>query len=171
MASSSVSAPAREAEVVVLYDPDPETVVRQLARGPIVVVGARPDAIRELGAGVTGRPFGIVSADVPRDTLDAVIAAVSAGLTVAPPEWLRPPLALPGGKSPRDPTPVEPLTPREREVLQQLAEGLHNRAIARALGISDHTVKFHLASIFGKLHVGTRTEAVRAGLRQGLVTI
>jgi DNA-binding NarL/FixJ family response regulator len=66
---------------------------------------------------------------------------------------------------------VEALTPREREVLQHLAEGLHNRAIARVLGISDHTVKFHLASIFGKLHVGTRTEAVRAGLRQGLVTI
>ena len=50
MASSSVSVPARDAEVAVLYDPDPETVVRQLARGPIVVVGARPDAIRELGA-------------------------------------------------------------------------------------------------------------------------
>ncbi len=170
MASSSVSVPARNAEVTVLYDPDPETVVRQLARGPIVVVGARPDAMRELGA-VTGRPFGIVRAGVPRATLDAVITAVSAGLTVAPPEWLQPPLALPAGKSEREPTPVESLTPREREVLQHLAEGLHNRAIARALGISDHTVKFHLASIFGKLHAGTRTEAVRAGLRQGLVTI
>ena len=65
----------------------------------------------------------------------------------------------------------ESLTPREHDVLQRLAEGLPNRAIAEALGISDHTVKFHLASIFGKLGAGTRTEAVRIGLRQGLVTI
>ena len=56
-------------------------------------------------------------------------------------------------------------------MLQRLADGLPNRAIAEALGISDHTVKFHLASIFGKLGAGTRTEAVRLGLRQGLVTI
>ena len=66
---------------------------------------------------------------------------------------------------------AEPLTPREREVLEWLAEGLTNRAIAARLGISDHTVKFHVASIYGKLGVSTRTEAIRRGLRRGLITI
>ena len=66
---------------------------------------------------------------------------------------------------------AEPLTPREREVLEWLAEGLTNRAIAARLGISDHTVKFHVASIYGKLGVSTRAEAIRRGLRRGLITI
>jgi len=161
---------ATDSRVTVLYDPDPESIVRELARGPVVVVGARAAAVTELGA-VHGRAFGVVGAGVPRDTLDAVVAAVSAGLTVVPPGWLQPPLPAAARSSSREPAPVETLTRREREVLQHLAEGLHNRAIAEALGISDHTVKFHLASIFGKLGVGTRTEAVRAGLLQGLVTI
>ena len=65
----------------------------------------------------------------------------------------------------------ETLTPREREVLEWLAEGLTNRAIAARLGISDHTVKFHVASIYGKLGVSTRAEAIRRGLRRGFITI
>ena len=65
----------------------------------------------------------------------------------------------------------EPLTPREREVLELVALGLSNHAIATRLGISDHTVKFHLASIFGKLDVTTRTGAVRRGLTRGLITV
>ena len=65
----------------------------------------------------------------------------------------------------------ETLTPREREVLDWLAQGLTNRAIAARLGISDHTVKFHVASIYGKLGASTRAEAIRRGLRRGLITI
>jgi DNA-binding NarL/FixJ family response regulator len=65
----------------------------------------------------------------------------------------------------------ETLTPREREVLEWLAEGLTNGAIAARLGISDHTVKFHVASIYGKLGVSTRAEAIRRGLRRGFITI
>ena len=68
-----------------------------------------------------------------------------------------------------DDPPVESLTAREREVLALLADGVGNREIARALGISEHTVKFHLGAIFGKLGAATRTEAVRRGLRLGLV--
>jgi DNA-binding NarL/FixJ family response regulator len=70
-----------------------------------------------------------------------------------------------------DEAPTEPLTAREREVLALAADGLSNREIAAALEISDHTVKFHLASIFGKLAVSSRTEAVRRGLQLGLVDI
>ena len=63
------------------------------------------------------------------------------------------------------------LTPREHQVLELLAEGLSNKAIARRLGISDQTVKFHVASIGGKLGAQNRTEAVRLGIQRGLITI
>jgi DNA-binding NarL/FixJ family response regulator len=66
---------------------------------------------------------------------------------------------------------VEPLTPRERQVLELLAEGLPNKAIAARLGISDQTVKFHVASIAAKLGATNRTEAVRLALRRGLLTL
>ena len=66
---------------------------------------------------------------------------------------------------------VEALTSREHEVLERVADGLANRDIATALAISEHTVKFHLASIFGKLGVSTRTEAVQRGLRLGVIQI
>jgi DNA-binding NarL/FixJ family response regulator len=66
---------------------------------------------------------------------------------------------------------VESLTPREQQVLELVADGLSNKAIASVLGVSDETVKFHLASIFGKLGASNRTDAARRALRHGLVTI
>lgn len=66
---------------------------------------------------------------------------------------------------------IEALTAREHDVLALLADGLSNRDIAARLDISEHTVKFHLASIFGKLGVSTRTEAVQRGLRLGVIEI
>jgi DNA-binding NarL/FixJ family response regulator len=63
------------------------------------------------------------------------------------------------------------LTPRERQVLDLLAEGLPNKTIAARLGISDQTVKFHVASICGKLGAANRTEAVRRAIRRGLVSL
>jgi ATP/maltotriose-dependent transcriptional regulator MalT len=66
---------------------------------------------------------------------------------------------------------IESLTAREHDVLALVADGLPNREIAHALAISEHTVKFHLASIFGKLAVSTRTEAVQRGLRLGVIQI
>ena len=65
----------------------------------------------------------------------------------------------------------EPLTARELEVLEHLAAGLSNKMIAARLGISDQTVKFHVASITGKLGVTNRTEAVRRALRLGLIAL
>jgi NarL family two-component system response regulator YdfI len=67
--------------------------------------------------------------------------------------------------------PPEALTPREREVLQMLASGLGNKEIAARLAISEHTVKFHVASILGKLGAASRTEAVALGIRHGLVLL
>jgi DNA-binding NarL/FixJ family response regulator len=69
------------------------------------------------------------------------------------------------------PAPVEPLTEREIQVLELLAEGLSNKGIAARLGISDQTVKFHVASISGKLGTHTRTETVRRAVRSGLISL
>ena len=66
---------------------------------------------------------------------------------------------------------IETLTPREIEILQMLTPGLSNKAIAKQLNISDHTVKFHVSSIFQKLNVSTRTEAVAVGVRLGLIML
>ncbi len=65
----------------------------------------------------------------------------------------------------------EPLTPREIQVLELLAEGLTNKGIAARLGISDQTVKFHVSSISGKLGAANRTEVVRRAARRGLITL
>lgn len=66
---------------------------------------------------------------------------------------------------------VEPLTPRENEVLRLLADGLGNKEIASRLSISEHTIKFHIRSILGKLGASSRTEAVTRGLRSGLIEL
>jgi DNA-binding CsgD family transcriptional regulator len=85
-----------------------------------------------------------------------------------------PPVPSPGlsRESEDDERPVvESLTPREVEVLHLLAEGLPNKAIAGRLAISDQTVKFHVASIYGKLGAANRTDAVRRAVRRGLVML
>jgi DNA-binding CsgD family transcriptional regulator len=66
---------------------------------------------------------------------------------------------------------IEPLTPREHDVLVLVADGLRNREVAERLGITEHTVKFHLAAIFGKLGASSRTEAVRRGFQLGLIQL
>ena len=65
----------------------------------------------------------------------------------------------------------EPLTAREVQVLELLAEGLPNNAVARRLGISDQTVKFHVAALSGKLGAANRTDAVRRAVRRGLIAL
>ncbi|MBW3634805.1 MAG: response regulator transcription factor, partial [Chloroflexi bacterium] len=65
----------------------------------------------------------------------------------------------------------ETLTTREREVLQLVAEGLPNKAIARELSISEHTAKFHVGSLLGKLGAASRTEAVTLATRRGILPV
>jgi two-component system nitrate/nitrite response regulator NarL len=110
----------------------------------------------------------ILPRDAPPATIVAALNAAANGLVVLDPlvfEELRPP-ALPAPEQP-----VEPLTPRETEVLQLLAQGLTNKAVARQLAISEHTVKFHVNAIMGKLQAQSRTEAVVRGTRLGLVLL
>jgi DNA-binding NarL/FixJ family response regulator len=104
----------------------------------------------------------VVPPDADAAALGAAIVAAAAGFGVHPAEW---PDAAP------PPELTEPLTGREREVLELVALGYSNRSIADRLRISDHTVKFHLSSILGKLGAANRTEAVREGFRRGLITI
>jgi DNA-binding NarL/FixJ family response regulator len=116
-----------------------------------------------------------VRAVLPRDAtpeqLRAALEAAVAGLVVVHPSEVSAVLPAPAASS----TPVrelpEPLTPREREVLQMISAGLGNKEIAGKLSISEHTVKFHVASILGKLGASTRTEAVSIGIRHGLVLL
>jgi DNA-binding NarL/FixJ family response regulator len=79
--------------------------------------------------------------------------------------------ADPADRLPAGDPPEEPLTPREVQVLELLAEGLPNKAIAARLDISDQTVKFHVASICGKLGAANRTDAVRRAARRGIITL
>lgn len=110
-----------------------------------------------------------VRALLPRDASAAeVLAAVdaaSAGLAVVDPRELE--LLLPAGSPVSAENP--PLTPREIDVLRLMAEGDANKNIAWKLGISEHTVKFHVASILSKLNASTRAEAVALGMRRGLI--
>jgi two-component system, NarL family, nitrate/nitrite response regulator NarL len=85
-------------------------------------------------------------------------------------------LAAPGGSETSETSEAseafeEALTAREIQVLERLAEGLPNKAIAARLGISDQTVKFHVASIAGKLGAANRTDAVRRAVRRGLISL
>ncbi len=100
--------------------------------------------------------------------LDAAIRAVAAGLIVTHPA-LSERAAVPVAARATNDGSV--LTPREIEVLGMLAAGLPNKTIARRLGVSAHTVKFHVGSIMSKLHASSRTEAVTDGIRRGLIFI
>ena len=101
----------------------------------------------------------------------AAIEASAAGLVTIHPDVLSILFPTTFREQP-EPNPFDHvLTPREIEVLRMMAQGLGNKEIASQLGISDHTVKFHISSIFAKLGASSRTEAVTVGIRQGLIMI
>jgi len=132
--------------------------------GDGVAPAASADALR---AGIRGA----LPSDISPDQLVAALQAAASGLFVLHPSHANE--ALPAGSAPaRAPDQLaESLTRRELEVLQMLAAGLSNKEIASRLNISDHTAKFHVASILGKLGTSTRTEAVSLGIRRGLVLL
>ena len=109
------------------------------------------------------RAWGILPTDASAEELIAAVHALSQGLIVGTPTLLF--------ESENEPLVRGPLTERESEVLGLLAKGLANKQIAVVLGISEHTVKFHVSSIYTKLNVTNRTEAVRTGLRGGWIAL
>jgi two-component system, NarL family, response regulator YdfI len=110
---------------------------------------------------------GILSSISTEAEIIAGVEAVASGLVVLHPDFLE---LLPMREKVVA-QPMQTLTPREIEVLGMLGSGLGNKAIAKRLQISEHTVKFHVSSIFQKLSVSTRTEAVTAGVRLGLIML
>lgn len=137
--------------------------------GPVIVVlGAEPVAdwgprVLRLGARA------VLPETAGAAELAAAIEAAVAGLVALPPELI----SVAGRAQLRSETAVapQPLTAREVEVLGLLAAGLGNKVIAGRLAISEHTVKSHVTSLFAKLAVSTRAEAVAAGVRQGLLML
>jgi two-component system nitrate/nitrite response regulator NarL len=141
----------------------------------LVQATASPDAVLMVGVdavpaapavalgGRDGESAGLLPPDASMTEIDAALRAVAAGLTVRSPRRQRRSFG---------PLPEESallLTPREIEVLDALGNGLSNKAAARRLGISPHTVKFHIESLFRKLGAGSRAEAVAKGLRRQIV--
>jgi DNA-binding NarL/FixJ family response regulator len=116
--------------------------------------------------------WGVLPQEASAEEISAALHALGEGLWVGSPAFAssllerhQPPVIEAG-------EPVsDPLTQRELEVLQLAAEGMANKQIALALNISEHTVKFHLSSLYAKLGVTSRTEAIRAGVRQGRVVM
>jgi len=133
---------------------------------PLLVLFEEPVtnlAARALQAGVRG----VLPSEAGAEQVMSALDAVSKGLVVLHPAGAG--VARPARSEEAEL--VEPLTPREREVLQMLAIGLGNKEIAARMKISEHTAKFHVAQILGKLSASSRTEAVTVGMRLGLVLL
>ena len=105
---------------------------------------------------------GVLPSHSGGEQINAAVRAAAARLWVMPVDELTARSAI---------SMAEALTPRELEVFQMMSEGLSNKQIAARLRISDHTAKFHVASIIGKLGAASRTDAVARGIRQGILTL
>lgn len=157
---------------VLLWDMgwDPALVLERVAdlhEAGLPIAALLPDETQAVDVWAAGAR-GLLLRDVSADRLVAALLAVSQGLIALDPamvDVVRPSRDL-------MPSPLaEELTPRELEVLQLLAEGLSNKAIAYRLGISEHTVKFHVNAILSKLSAQSRTEAVVQATRLGLIIL
>jgi DNA-binding NarL/FixJ family response regulator len=151
------------------HDEPPEDLIALAARAgaPAMVVLAPDLQSTWTGDALRSGIRAVLPGDLgPREILAAVEAA-AAGLVVLHPQDI-PALVT---ERPLPTVQTQTLTAREIQVLAMLAEGHGNKTIAWKLGISEHTAKFHVASILSKLNAGTRTEAVMLGIRRGLILI
>lgn len=147
-----------------------------LASDFTVILMVEPASLAALSAALGAGVRAVLPNDISPDQLVAALEAARSGLVVLHPTQSLAPVNTNG--FPRSPARsqaleelAEGLTPRESEVLQMLASGLGNKEIAAKLAISEHTVKFHVASILGKLGATSRTEAVSLGIRRGLILL
>ena len=131
----------------------------------VLLDGADPeDGVRALNAGARA----VLHRSSSRNEIIAAIKVITSGLVVLPPELLA---TLLHEAPPADDVLKAQLTRRELEVLAAMADGASNKAIARQLGISFHTAKFHVAAILAKLDADSRTEAVAKAAQSGLVML
>ncbi len=136
------------------------------APGPAWVLMAEDPGLSGVAEALRSGVRAVLPRNATAPQIVAAIEAAAAGLVVLQPGDLDGLLV-----NPQPASVAEPLTPREVEVLGMLAEGHSNKSIAHRLAISEHTVKFHVTSIMGKLHAGSRTEAVTMGIRRGLIML
>lgn len=164
-----------ETDVLLITDTVSTPALNRLVRSiegrvALLLLADEPEGVGTM-FGLPARAWGLLPLDASPAELVTAVRALHEGLLVGAPALLEPLLrssVLAAGESePLD----EPLTARETEVLQLLAQGLANKQIAAALQISEHTVKFHVSSIYAKLGVTNRTEAVSLGVRRGLVVL
>ncbi|HLL41386.1 MAG TPA: response regulator transcription factor [Rubrobacteraceae bacterium] len=160
-------------DVVVVGDEALEEATRTVAEEGTQAILALSEDERSLSVlrGLAPHGWGVVSLDTTPEEFSAAVVAVARGLVVLP--WAMTGRLVQGtsalGGSLEQPS--EPLTAREREVLDLLGRGLSNKKIARDLKISEHTVKFHVSSIYAKLGAENRAEAVSLGARLGLISL
>jgi DNA-binding NarL/FixJ family response regulator len=128
---------------------------------PVVLLSREPITTLALECGVRA----ILPHQAPAAQIIAALYAAAAGLLAVPVKSSS--LLVPAESEGE----LETLTPRELDVFEMLAEGFSNKKIAGKLNISEHTAKFHVNSILGKLHAGTRTEAVMRGVRRGILKV
>ncbi len=165
-AEDAASLNGDELDLVVHDVPDELSPEEALARTPrdipvLALVGDRERTRALLRAGAQG----VVSRDAPSSELTAATLAVGSGLAVLDADALA---ALMAPVAPTEPT---PLSAREREVLELVADGLSNKLIAERLGVSEHTAKFHVRSLLDKLGADTRADAVARAARRGLLAL
>jgi DNA-binding NarL/FixJ family response regulator len=169
--AASPTDPSRlsEADVVILAEEEllEEAAIAVAEDGTqaLVLISDGDDAIARLNA-LPLRGWGVVPPDAPPEELAAALVAAASGLIV-----LARPLTGRLLQGPALEELSEPLTAREREVLELLGRGLSNKLIGRELHISEHTVKFHISSLYAKLEVGNRAEAVSQAARRGLISL
>lgn len=134
---------------------------------PVVLVLDSADSAL-VGSALRAGIRGVISFDASPQEIESAVHAANAGLVVTTPAAIA--QLLPDAPAFAEEL-AEPLSARELEVLELLAEGLSNKLIAHGLNISEHTVKTHVASIFTKLGASSRTEAVSQAIRRGLVML
>ena len=144
-----------------------------VSRMPAIVLLTDAPSAAWIADAIRGGARSVLPRDATADEIIAALEAAAVGLVTLPAELAAAFVSgsrAPSAARPESP-PTQPLTPREVEVLGMLAEGLANKNIAARLGISEHTVKTHVASILTKLDAFSRAEAVAIGARQGLILL
>jgi DNA-binding NarL/FixJ family response regulator len=150
-----------------------ELLSSQQQQDPVaMIVLADVDSI-DFQAALRAGVRGILPSTSTESEIVAAVEAIALGLVVLHSDTIESllPLKESSVRQKETANPVQALTPREIEVLDMLGSGLGNKAIAKRLNISDHTVKFHVSSIFQKLSVSKRTEAVAVAVRLGLIML
>jgi DNA-binding NarL/FixJ family response regulator len=149
---------------------DLEDITKEIEPAPAVLLLTDEPFEAKFLAGLPLRAWGLLPLDSSEEELLAAIHALHQGLMVSTPAVMQPLIRQAIAANPEEYL-VEELTEREMEVLELLADGLANKQIALELEISEHTVKFHVSSIYTKLGAANRTEAVRIGARLGLIVL